>query len=47
MEAMEKQVDISQERALQLGVNQKIQNIRAILDESGNKSGLFDQLQTQ
>ncbi len=35
MEAMEKQVDISQEQALQLGLNQKIQNIRAILDESG------------
>ena len=36
MVAMEKQVDISQERARQLGLNQKIQNIKAILDESGD-----------
>ena len=34
MEAMEKQADFFQERA-RSGVNQKIQNIRAILDESG------------
>ena len=34
MEAMEKQEDFSQERA-RSGVNQKIKNIRAILDESG------------
>jgi hypothetical protein len=33
---MEKQVDISQERARQLGLNQKILNIKAVLDESGN-----------
>ncbi len=36
MVAMEKQVGISQERARQLGLNQKIQNIKAILDESGD-----------
>ncbi len=34
MVAMEKQVDISQERARQLGLNQKILNIKALLDES-------------
>ena len=34
MEAMEKQADFFQERA-QSGVNQKIRNIRVILDESG------------
>ncbi len=33
MEAMEKQVDISHERARQSGFNQKIHNIRAVLDE--------------
>jgi hypothetical protein len=36
MVAMEKQVDISQERARQLGINQKILNIKAVLDESGD-----------
>ena len=36
MVAMEKQVDISQERARQLGLNQKILNIKAVLDESGD-----------
>ena len=36
MVAMKKQVEISQERARQLGLNQKIQNIKAILDESGD-----------
>ncbi len=36
MVAMEKQVDFSQERARQLGLNQKIQNTKAILDESGD-----------
>ncbi len=33
---VEKQVDISQERARQLGLNQKILNIKAVLDESGD-----------
>ncbi len=36
MVAMEKQVDISQERAGQMGLNQKILNIKAVLDESGD-----------
>ena len=29
-------MDISQERARQLGLNQKILNIKAVLDESGD-----------